>query len=166
MPDTISKTSTPVESLEVSAYTVPTDFPEADGTYAWDKTTLVLVEAAAGGKRGLGYTYADIATAHLVDESLAEVVCGRDAFDVPGAWTAMIGAIRNLGRPGIASMAIAAVDSCLWDLKARLLDLPLVKLLGAARTGAPVYGSGGFTSYSLGHLQRQLADWVAQGVWK
>jgi L-alanine-DL-glutamate epimerase-like enolase superfamily enzyme len=61
-------------------------------------------------------------------------------------------------------MAIAAVDSCLWDLKARLLDLPLIKLLGAARDGAAVYGSGGFTSYSIQQLQKQLGGWAAQGI--
>src|SRR3954447_12320097 len=105
MPDTI-------DTIEISAYTIPTDFPEADGTYAWDKTTLVLVEASAGGQRGLGYTYADVATARVVDDLLAGVVCGRDALDVPATWTAMVYAIRNLGRPGVCSMAIAAVDSC------------------------------------------------------
>src|SRR5262249_11426219 len=154
----------PIESVEVSAYTIPTDFPESDGTYAWDRTTLVLVEATAGGKRGLGYTYADVATAHLIDESLADVVGGRDVFDVPGAWAALVHAIRNLGRPGISSIAIAAIDSCLWDLKARLLGLPMVKLLGAAHAGAPVYGSGGFTSYSIQQLQEQLGGWAEQGI--
>jgi L-alanine-DL-glutamate epimerase-like enolase superfamily enzyme len=154
----------PIEAIEVSAYTIPTDFPESDGTYAWDRTTLVLVEAMAGGKRGLGYTYADIATARLINDSLAAVVYNRDAMDVPGVWAAMAQAIRNLGRPGVCSMAIAAVDACLWDLKARLLNLPLVKLLGAARNGVPVYGSGGFTSYSIVQLQEQLSGWATHGI--
>src|SRR5437588_6761941 len=137
-----------IERIDVSAYTVPTDFPESDGTYAWDKTTLVLVEARAGGKCGLGYTYADVTTARLIQKMLANVVKGRDVMSVPACWMAMVESIRNLGRPGIASMAISAVDAALWDLKARLLDVPLVTLLGAARESAPVYGSGGFTSYS------------------
>ena len=154
----------PVEGIDVSAYTIPTDAPEADGTYAWNATTLVLVEAAAGGKRGLGYSYADTAAAHLIQRLLAGVVRGRDALAVPAAWEAMVRAIRNLGRPGVCSMAIAAVDSCLWDLKARLLDVPLVTLLGAAHEGAPVYGSGGFTSYSTAQLQEQLGGWVHAGI--
>ena len=157
-------TDYPVTSLNVSAYTVPTDAPEADGTFAWDKTTLVLTEAEAGGKTGLGYTYADTATALVIQETLAEKVKGRDAFDIPGAWMAMDHAIRNLGRPGICSMAIAAVDVALWDLKARLLGLPLASLLGRARDGVPVYGSGGFTSYSKEQLQSQLGGWAAQGI--
>jgi L-alanine-DL-glutamate epimerase-like enolase superfamily enzyme len=154
----------PIYALDVSAYTIPTDFPESDGTYAWDKTTLVLVEASAGGKIGLGYTYADLATARLVKEMLAQVVMGRDAMSVPACWQAMVDSIRNLGRPGVASMAISAVDAALWDLKARLLDVPLVTLLGAARESAPVYGSGGFTSYSDAQLREQLAGWVDQGI--
>jgi len=163
--NTINKSSTiPIESLTVSAYTVPTDAPESDGTYAWDKTTMVLVEAAAGGKTGLGYSYADTATARLIHDHLAGVVRGCDAMAVPGTWVAMSQAVRNLGRPGISSMAIAAVDTALWDLKARLLDLPLVTLLGAVRDSAPVYGSGGFTSYSVEQLQKQLGGWAAQGI--
>ncbi len=160
----LNVSSVAIERLDVSAYTIPTDAPEADGTYAWDKTTLVVVEASAGGKRGLGYTYADVATATLIKKELEGVVKGQDAMAVPGCWIAMVRAIRNLGRPGISSMAISAVDSALWDLKARLLDLPLVTLLGAVREEAPVYGSGGFTSYSQEQLQKQLSDWVASGI--
>src|SRR5579885_1256650 len=112
----------PVETLEVSAYTIPTDYPEADGTASWDRTTLVLVEVGAGGQRGLGYTYADTATARLIHDKLADVVTGHDAFAIPQAWAAMIRAVRNLGRPGVAAMAVPAIDNALWDLKAKLLD--------------------------------------------
>ncbi len=165
MPSTrYSNSMVAIERLDVSAYTVPTDSPESDGTITWDKTTLVLVEATAGGVTSLGYTYADLSTARLIKELLSDVVIGRDAMSVPGTWLAMVESIRNLGRPGIASMAIAAVDIALWDLKARLLQLPLVTLLGAVRESAPVYGSGGFTSYSREQLQRQLGDWAADGI--
>jgi L-alanine-DL-glutamate epimerase-like enolase superfamily enzyme len=153
-----------IDTLDVATYTIPTATPEADGTLAWASTTLVVVEAAAGDRRGLGYTYADTSTARLIKDKLAAVVYGRNALDVTGSWEAMVHAIRNLGRPGIASMAVAAVDTALWDLKARLLDLPLVSLLGAVREGVPVYGSGGFTSYTIGQLQEQLGGWVAEGI--
>jgi L-alanine-DL-glutamate epimerase-like enolase superfamily enzyme len=76
----------------------------------------------------------------------------------------MTHAVRNLGRPGVSSMAVAAVDTALWDLKARLLDVPLCKLFGMAHEAVPVYGSGGFTSYPVAVLQKQLADWVAEGI--
>jgi L-alanine-DL-glutamate epimerase-like enolase superfamily enzyme len=153
-----------VTNLRVSAYTIPTDFPESDGTLEWDRTTLVLVEAEAGGKCGLGYTYADHATATLVRDTLAEVATGLDALSPPAAYDAMWRHIRNLGRPGICSNAISAVDCALWDLKARILDLPLVSLLGQVREGAPIYGSGGFTSYSDRQLTDQFSGWVKQGI--
>lgn len=83
---------------------------------------------------------------------------------IPAGWSAMVASVRNLGRPGVASMAISAVDAALWDLKGKLLGLPVVTLLGMARDAAPVYGSGGFTSYDLGRLEKQLGDWVASGI--
>jgi L-alanine-DL-glutamate epimerase-like enolase superfamily enzyme len=94
---------------------------------------------------------------------LAGVVEGAGALSPPAAWQAMAHAVRNIGRPGIAAMAISAVDVALWDLKARLLGLPLVTLLGHVRHAVPVYGSGGFTSYSIGRLQGQLAGWAEPG---
>jgi len=154
----------PIEDVEVSAFTIPTDAPEADGTLAWDSTTIVVVHVHGGGESGLGYTYADLATAKLIESKLSSIVEGADALDPPGAWSAMVRAIRNLGRPGIASMAIAAVDTALWDLKARVLGLPLCKLLGMVRDRVPIYGSGGFTCYSGDRLERQLGGWVQQGI--
>jgi L-alanine-DL-glutamate epimerase-like enolase superfamily enzyme len=156
--------SIPIEGLSVSAFTIPTETPEADGTYEWDRTTIVIVEVTGGGKKGLGYTYADAATAKLIDDKLKQVVIDRDALSVRGAWLAMLHSIRNLGRPGICAMAISAVDTALWDLKARLLELPLVTLFGQVRQALPIYGSGGFTNYSNEQLQKQLCGWVEQGI--
>lgn len=154
----------PIEEIDVSAYTIPTQSPESDGTYQWSSTTLVVVEASAGGKNSLGYTYADIATAVLIEDSLKHLVINQDSMDINACWLAMVKAVRNIGRPGVASMAISAVDNALWDLKARLLELPLVTLLGAVRESMPLYGSGGFTSYSVEELQEQLAGWVRAGI--
>jgi L-alanine-DL-glutamate epimerase-like enolase superfamily enzyme len=154
----------PIEELEVGAYTIPTDSPEADGTLAWDSTTIVVVRAVGGGEWGLGYTYADVSTAKLVESNLAGIVVGRDAMSPHAAWEAMVEQTRNLGRPGITSMAIAAVDVALWDLKARALGLPLCKLLGVVRGRVAVYGSGGFTAYSPRRLAEQLSGWVEQGI--
>ncbi len=149
-----------IRGLEVRAYRVPLEAPESDGTFSWDSTTVVVVLVAADGVVGLGFTYAAKAAAVLIDELLARVVVGRDAMDVSGTWRALVDEVRNVGRPGLASMAIAALDTALWDLKARLLDLPLVDLLGRARREVPVYGSGGFTSYSDEQLAEQLGSWV------
>jgi L-alanine-DL-glutamate epimerase-like enolase superfamily enzyme len=164
MPGSAKNVAVAVERLTVAAYKVPTDQPESDGTFAWNSTTLVVVHAGGGGQEGVGYSYTDTAAAHLIHSMLAEQVLGREALDVPAAWEAMVHQVRNLGRPGLCSMAIAAVDNALWDLKARLLGLPLVKLLGAAHDRVPIYGSGGFTSYSVARLREQLGGWASQGI--
>ena len=155
---------TPITTGAVSVYVIPTDGLESDGTLEWTSTTIVVVEVAAGGVSGLGYTYGHKASAVLIADMLLPIVRDHDAMDISGAWIAMTRAIRNQGRPGIASMSIAAVDAALWDLKARLLKVPLVTLLGQAREEVPVYGSGGFTSYSVDRLQQQLAGWVERGI--
>lgn len=154
----------PIDEVSARAYRIPTDAPEADGTLAWTATTLVVATATAAGRSGLGYSYSHQAAASLINGLLNGVVAGGDAMAVSGAWRAMIRAVRNIGLPGIAAMAISAVDSALWDLKARLLDLPLAVLLGPVRARVPVYGSGGFTSYAVDRLESQLAEWAGLGL--
>jgi L-alanine-DL-glutamate epimerase-like enolase superfamily enzyme len=151
----------PIDDLRVSAFTIPTETMEQDGTIEWNATTLVLVEADPGGATGLGYTYASRAAGVVIGDVLREIAVGRNAMNVRGIWDAMCAAVRNIGRPGIAATAISAVDSALWDLKARLLGVPLVSLLGAVRDALPIYGGGGFTNYSLDQLRAQLGGWVA-----
>lgn len=152
----------PITRVAARAYTVPTDAPEADGTIAWDSTTMVLVEVEAGGETGLGYTYSDASLARLIEGKLKGVVEGCDAFDVPRAWDAMVAAVRNLGWRGLCACGISAVDVALWDLKAKLVGLPLADLLGKARDEVPIYGSGGFTTYDEGRLREQLGRWAGE----
>jgi L-alanine-DL-glutamate epimerase-like enolase superfamily enzyme len=153
-----------IERVAVSAYEIPTDAPESDGTLEWDSTTLVLVEVAAGGERGLGFTYSDRAAATLVEGKLAGVVHGLDALSPQAAWAAMQQQVRNLGQQALAAMAISAVDIALWDLKAKLLGVALADLLGRFHAEVPVYGSGGFTSYSNERLVEQLGGWAGDGI--
>jgi L-alanine-DL-glutamate epimerase-like enolase superfamily enzyme len=153
-----------IDAVTVSVYTVPTDAPEADGTLSWDSTTVVVVETRAGGVAGLGWTYGSPACATVIEDKLAGVVTGLDPLDIGAAWQAMVRSVRNDARPGITGYAISAVDVALWDLKARLLDLLLHKLLGAVRSEVPVYGSGGFTTYSAAQLDRQLTGWLDLGI--
>lgn len=153
-------TECPISDVVTSVYTVPTDAPEADGTLAWDSTTLVLVQVRVGAAVGTGWTYGPPACARVVEDMLVDVVRGRSAFDVTGAAQAMSRAVRNAGRPGVAGCALSAVDIALWDLAARLLDIPLHHLLGGVGGSVPVYGSGGFTTYDAPRLQTQLSDWV------
>ena len=154
----------PIERLDVSACRIATEDPvESDGTAEWRATTIVIVEARASGLIGLGYSYVDAAAAAVIRDALQVCVIGGDAI-APAAASATMGvAIRNHGRPGIAACAIAAVDIALWDLKARLLGVPLAALLGPVHAQVPVYASGGFTSTPPDALQREVAEYVAAG---
>jgi L-alanine-DL-glutamate epimerase-like enolase superfamily enzyme len=152
-----------LERLEAIPYEVPTDRPESDGTLEWDSTTIVIVEAVAGGQRGLGYTYGHHAIAEVVRSKLSSAVEGIDALAPPRAWAAMQHEVRNLGRQGLISMAISAVDIALWDLRAKLLGLSLADSLGRFHEAVTAYGSGGFTSYSDTELAEQLRGWVERG---
>ncbi len=147
----------------IGFFTIPTDAPEADGTFSWDSTSMVLVQLACGNIRALGYTYADAGTAAAAQKLLKDVVLGSDPLCHAATLQKMLRQIRNLGETGIAMMAVSAIDNALWDLRARLMDLPLVSLLGQVRTGIPVYGSGGFTTYSDQQLSDQLGGWAAKG---
>jgi L-alanine-DL-glutamate epimerase-like enolase superfamily enzyme len=153
-----------IEEITVSAYTIPTDAPEADGTFHWDSTTLVLAEIKAGGETGLGYTYGNKA-AGIVAQHIGEKCLLRESpFDIPRLHAAMIQQVRNDGSRGIASMAISALDVGLWDLKARLLGCSVARLLGSLQPSVAVYGSGGFTSYSNEQLTEQLSGWAQSGI--
>ena len=154
----------PITRVQVQAYTVPTEQPESDGTLQWDSTTLVLVTVNAADRSGIGWTYADTATARLIKDRLGPSLEGRDALSITECWNHLVHQVRNLGSPGVCAMAVSALDNALWDLKARLLEVALLTLLPAARERVPVYGSGGFTSLSIAQLSEQLAGWVQQGI--
>ncbi len=153
-----------ISGVKARAFTIPTDRPEADGTLAWNSTTIVIALVSAHGQTGMGYTYASRAAAHLIFDVLGPAVQGRNAFDIPNCLAAMRHAARNLGVSGQVSYAISAVDTALWDLKARLLQIPLASLMGMAMDSIPVYGSGGFTTYDEAAIREQIFSWREKGI--
>ena len=159
-----SRSGQSIDRVHVAAYTVPTERPESDGTLQWDSTTIIVVEVTCGATTGFGYTYAAPAAANIVTDTLADIVVGRDPMSIGAAWAAMVHAIRNLGRPGVVSSAISAVDIAMWDLKAKLLELSVADTIGRIHDAVPIYGSGGFTSLSNTELSEQLNGWAAQGL--
>jgi L-alanine-DL-glutamate epimerase-like enolase superfamily enzyme len=77
----------------------------------------------------------------------------------------MVGAIRNLGRPGnFIDGDFGRGFDIVGSVKARLLNIPLATLLGQVRDEVPIYGSGGFRSYDERELCDQLCGWAAQGI--
>jgi L-alanine-DL-glutamate epimerase-like enolase superfamily enzyme len=151
-----------IDRLTTGIFRFPTPEPEADGTLQWDATTAVTVQIHAGGQVGLGWTYSTTAAAGIINDHLGPAVSGMDAFDIAAAWSAMHRACRNLGTKGLVMQAISA-DIALWDLKARLLNVPLQRLFGLVRDSVPIYGSGGFTSLNDEQLADQVASWTAAG---
>jgi L-alanine-DL-glutamate epimerase-like enolase superfamily enzyme len=157
-------TAPTVDRLDVSTYVVPLDEPESDGTFTWTSTTVVVVElTATDGTTGIGWTYATPACAPIVRDVLSPSVIAVDALDPPRMWREMVASIRNIGRAGVASMAIAAVDIAAWDLKSKILDMPLCRVLGLSHDRVTAYGSGGFTSLTDDELRDQVGQWAADG---
>jgi L-alanine-DL-glutamate epimerase-like enolase superfamily enzyme len=157
-------TATRVEALEARAYTVPTDAPEGDGTLTWDSSTVVVVEARAGDRVGTGWTWAPAPAAAVIGDLLGPVVVGGPALAPGDVQDAMVRAVRNAGRQGLVGMALSAVDIALWDLGARLREVPLTQWWSEQPQPVPVYGSGGFTTYDDQRLRRQLEGWLALGL--
>ena len=153
-----------VEKAEVSAYTIPTDAPEGDGTLQWDSTTLIVCEVHAANQIGLGYTYGNRATGSVADHLAGKCLLHRAALDIRGLHASMLAQVRNDGSRGIASMAISALDVALWDLKAKLFKCSVIDLLGAAHDSVIAYGSGGFTTYNNQQLVAQLSGWTTGGL--
>jgi L-alanine-DL-glutamate epimerase-like enolase superfamily enzyme len=159
-----AKLSAVIDGQKVRVFELPTvSQPETDGTAAWSSTTMVLVQLHASGVTGLGYSYVDAAAAKVIDDLLGPCIEQASPFAIPQLQARMIRAVRNQGRAGIAACAIAAVDVALWDLAARLQELPIYALLGIARDQVPVYASGGFTSTQGDALAREVEAYVAAG---
>lgn len=152
----------PVKVEETAVYRVPTDQPEADGTLSWCSTTMPVVRVRSGPHEGIGWTYSSGAAKYVIDELLTDVVDGCDPMAVSEINEAMTRTCRNVGRSGVAACAISAMDIALWDLKARLLDIPLADLFGRVNENVPIYGSGGFTTYSDETTVAQIETWVGE----
>lgn len=130
-----------IDSVRASAFRVPTEEgPEAAGTLRWEATEVLVVEIHSGNHCGLGYSYTAAEPArNLVSSKLANRLLGGDPMQIPVHWRRMRDSLRNAGRPGLGMMAISAVDQALWDLKAKIFQVPLTALWGKARPYSIAY---------------------------
>jgi L-alanine-DL-glutamate epimerase-like enolase superfamily enzyme len=118
------------------------------------------------GLEGIGLTYHEVggeATRSLILNNIAPRIMGRDPLETEVIWNELFHYLRGVGRKGLTFAALSAVDLALWDLKGKIVDLPLYRLMGGNRTRVPVYASGGWTSYSDEALVAEMQDMVAQG---
>lgn len=158
----------PIRRVRLTTCSVPTTtdgrrMPETDGTARWDATMILLVEITAGTHTGIGYAYTTAGALQVSRDVLTQIVIGSDPFAATSTWYRMAAAVRNAGWSGIAAGAVSAVDIALYDLAARIANLPLVRFLGAASDRVEAYGSGGFTNLDDAQLERQLGRWAAEG---
>ena len=121
-----------------------------------------------GGYEGVGYSYAKRAGgpgqyAHA--REIAPELIGEDPSDIRRIWNKLVWAGASVGRSGLATQAVAAVDIALWDLKAKRAGLPLAKLLGAHRDSVACYNtSGGFLSTSIEQVVENARAAVRRGI--
>lgn len=120
------------------------------------------------GHTGLGFSYSKRAGgpaqyAHAKD--VAEGIIGEDPNDIGKLYTKLLWAGASVGRSGVATQALAAIDIALYDLKAKRAGLPLAKLLGSYRDSVQTYNtSGGFLNATLDEVKARATQSVEEGI--
>lgn len=151
--------------VHLVANDIKANFTDATRTVETIGYTVVRV-ITESGKEGIGLTYNEVggeATKALILESIAPKLIGRDPFETEAIWEELFHYLRGVGRKGLTYCALSAIDIALWDLKGKILNLPLYKLFGGTKKKVPVYASGGWTSYSDEELVEEMQSFVAQG---
>jgi L-alanine-DL-glutamate epimerase-like enolase superfamily enzyme len=156
-----------IERIETAYYRLPLEPTGDAGHGAIDSEELITLALHAEGLTGHGYTYTigrgGRAVLALIDHDLAPLLLGQDAGDIQGLWSLMWQRLLYVGRGGVASFAIAAVDVALWDLYGQRERKPLYALLGAEARAIPAYGSGVDLPKSLDRLLEQTEGFLARG---
>jgi len=144
---------------------VASGFADATRTVECVGFTVVRVTTDQG-LEGFGLTYHEVggeATRSLILNNIAPAIIGRDPLETEAIWTDLFHYLRGVGRKGLTFAALSAIDLALWDLKGKIVDLPVFRLLGGNQTRVPVYASGGWTSYDDDQLLAEMTDMIAQG---
>ena len=116
------------------------------------------------GVEGFGLGQSSPGVREVIEHGLKDLLVGQDPFNIEKLWNDMFWRVRGYGRKGIAFCALSAVDIGLWDLKAKALGLPLYRLLGPYQNPVPIYGSGGWTNFTVDELIAETTEWVEQGI--
>ncbi len=139
----------------------------ADSTRKVETIGYTIVRVTTNeGIEGFGVTYHEVggeATRMLIEKNIAPRIIGKDPFETEVIWADMFQYLRGVGRKGLMFCALSAVDIALWDLKGKILDIPLYRLWGGNQKKVPVYGSGGWTSYTDDELVAEMKDIVSRG---
>ena len=142
----------------------------ADSTRNVETIGFVVVDVATdAGYHGIGVTYHEVggeAIREFIKYAIKPQIIGRNPMETEAIYNEVFNYMRGVGRKGLAFCAYSAVDIALWDIKGKMLGLPLYRLLGGNDPKVPVYASGGWTSYSLEELVAEAKSMVNQGYEK
>ena len=159
-----------IESVVARHFQVPLKEVLVDAKHG-DHSHFEIVTATvrlADGTEGTGYTYTGgrggSSIFAMIRDDLAPFLTGRDATEVEALYDAMLWHVHYVGRGGIASFAISAVDIALWDLRGKLRHEPLWKMAGGAGKRCNAYGGGIDLNFSLAKLERQAEGFLARGL--
>jgi L-alanine-DL-glutamate epimerase-like enolase superfamily enzyme len=120
------------------------------------------------GHEGVGFSYSKRAggpAQYAHAKEVAGAAIGEDPNDIEKLYTRLLWAGASVGRSGVATQALAAIDIALYDLKAKRAGLPLSKLLGSHRDSVRTYNtSGGFLNASLDQVKEAAAASIEAGI--
>lgn len=146
---------------------MPLRTPIRSGIHSIDAIHTLIVEVHGDGEVGTGYAFAfaanEVRAIAALAEDLAAVVACAEHRGVREHWRAMWDHLNFIGQAGPGAMAMAAIDTALWDLHARHSGLPLYRLLGASRQGVEVYAAGGWLSWSVEQVIEEARAFAAAG---
>ncbi|MFC0628123.1 L-talarate/galactarate dehydratase [Kribbella deserti] len=164
-----------IRHLRLSSVVLPLDRPISDAKVLTGRqrpmTEIVFLFAEIATEQdqhGIGISYSKRAGgpaqfAHA--KEIAGDLIGEDPSDIGRLYDKLLWAGASVGRSGVATQAIAAIDIALWDLKAKRASLPLAKLLGAHRDSVRVYNtSGGFLQASVEEVKERASKSLADGI--
>lgn len=132
------------------------------------KVMLFAFVEDAAGRIGVGEAWLNDggagAVKAVIEEDMAPLVVGRTPFEARGLTETMFSGTAISGRTGISAAAWGAIDTALWDLAARAVNLPLADMLGRCHTRVPVYASAGLygENKTPDDLAREVKGWVDQ----
>ncbi len=156
-----------IEDIRTEWLRVPISPPIADSTHVLRFMDLILVEVQAGDWYGssymLSFDYGPALLKAVIDRELKRFAAGMEADNIRAVYEQNLKATEYIGREGLAMWGIAAIDVALWDLLARRLGVPAAVLFGAHTRAVPVYGSGGWVSYTDEQLADEVSRYVSRG---
>jgi L-alanine-DL-glutamate epimerase-like enolase superfamily enzyme len=160
---------THIASVQARRFQIPLAEVLSDAKHG-DHTHFELITVTIGldnGQQGTGYTYTGGKGGHavlsMIEHDLAPFLLGRDAQDVETLFDAMQWHVHYVGRGGIASFAISAVDIALWDLRGKQRDEPLWKMAGGASNRCKAYCGGIDLNFPLDKLLANVRGYLERG---